>query len=357
MSREISLFKYIALIFIFNFCYTSVFAYETCKTSTGTDIKWNTSNITYYVNSSGGPSNSLSAIQSSMQTWTDVNTSSFNFIYGGSTSSTAHGTYDGVNIVTFGSMGSTGTLAVNAYWYYVSTGQMIDSDIKFNTNYSWATSGSSSAYDVQNVGTHEFGHSLCLKDLYNSADSEKTMYGYASSGETKKRDLHSDDIAGVTFLYPNGGGGGGSISHTQIPPSNTSVVRGGTLGPFYGSITNSYSSSQTVYVTPYLYTPAGEWVNIFIRPTTISAGGTHSSGAAYITISSNATTGTYYHVVIIYDTNWNQLDVDSFSFTVTSASQSPQSSDDSLMLKQLMETPGAKVFENEGWKMIIVPEK
>ena len=354
MSREISLFKYIALIFIFNFCYTSVFAYETCKTSTGTDIKWNTSNITYYVNSSGGPSNSLSAIQSSMQTWTDVNTSSFNFIYGGSTSSTAHGTYDGVNIVTFGSMGSTGTLAVNAYWYYVSTGQMIDSDIKFNTNYSWATSGSSSAYDVQNVGTHEFGHSLCLKDLYNSADSEKTMYGYASSGETKKRDLHSDDIAGVTFLYPTSTQ---TITHTLTPPSNTSVSQGGILGPFYGTITNSYSSSQTVYIYPYLYTPSGSWVNIFGKSATISAGGTHSSGAGYMAISSNAQTGTYYHYVIIYDTSWNQLDADYHTFTVTSSSSSSQTLDDSQMLKNLLETPGAEVFENEGWMMIIIPEK
>jgi hypothetical protein len=28
------------------------------------------------------------------------------------------------------------------------------------------------------------------------------MYGYVSSGETKKRTLHQDDIDGITYLYP-----------------------------------------------------------------------------------------------------------------------------------------------------------
>ena len=50
--------------------------------------------------------------------------------------------------------------------------------------------------------THEFGHALGLLDLYGGSDSEKTMYGYAYPGETKKRTLHSDDINGVQTIYP-----------------------------------------------------------------------------------------------------------------------------------------------------------
>jgi len=202
MKRGISFLKYLVLIFIFNLLWCSnVFAYKV-STSGGNDIKWNTSNVTYYINSSGGPFDSLSAIQEAMQTWTDVATSIFTFVDGGTTTSTAYGINDGVNIVVFGPMGTTGTLAENYFWYYKFSGQMIDSDIKFNTDYPWATDGSPGAYDVQNIGTHEFGHSLSLDDLYKSADSEKTMYGYAGRGETKKRTLDQDDIDGITYLYP-----------------------------------------------------------------------------------------------------------------------------------------------------------
>jgi hypothetical protein len=198
-----SLFKYIAIIFVINlWVYSDSSAFETCQTPEGLDIKWDTFNAIYYVNTQGGPAGCLSAIQSAMQTWTDVDTSSFVFIYGGSTSSTAYGKNDGINIVTFGPMGANGILAQNAFWYSVSSGYILDSDIKFNTSYTWAVNGSANAYDVQNVGTHEHGHSLCLDDLYDTADSEKTMYGYVSRGETEKRTLDPDDIEGISYLYP-----------------------------------------------------------------------------------------------------------------------------------------------------------
>jgi len=43
---------------------------------------------------------------------------------------------------------------------------------------------------------------LSLGDLYGSGDTEKTMYGYSSPGETKKRTLHQDDIDGICYIYP-----------------------------------------------------------------------------------------------------------------------------------------------------------
>ena len=73
------------------------------------------------------------------------------------------------------------------------------------------------------MGTHELGHSLSLGDLYNSADADKTMYGYASSGETKKRTLHQDDIDGITYLYPDTAAYSLSVS---VSPSNGGTVTG-----------------------------------------------------------------------------------------------------------------------------------
>ncbi len=73
--------------------------------------------------------------------------------------------------------------------------------IEFNTSYPWSTSGGAGKFDVQAVATHELGHWVFLGDLYGSAHSEKTMSGSVALGETKKRSLHSDDVAGVNYVY------------------------------------------------------------------------------------------------------------------------------------------------------------
>jgi hypothetical protein len=225
-----SLIKNIAFLFILNLWCPNVFAYQVNKTAGGADIKWSNPNVTFYINSSGGPSNNLPAFQAAMQTWTDVPTSVFIFVYGGTTTSSSCGSNDGANIVCYGSMGQNGILAQNSFWYNSGSGQIFDSDIQFNTSYPWATDGSPGAYDVQNVGTHELGHSLSLADLYNAADSEKTMYGYAAAGETKKRTLDQDDIDGITYLYPG----------DTTPPTGTITINSG------ANYTNSTASTLTL---------------------------------------------------------------------------------------------------------------
>jgi hypothetical protein len=187
--------------------FTNVSAFEVCTSSQNAEIKWDTLDVTYFINESGGPASSIPQILASMQTWTDVYTADLDFVYGGTTAKTYadYGLNDGENIVVYESFGQSGTLAQNTYWFYPSSGEIIDSDIRYNTSYAWSIDGSPGAYDIQNVGTHEFGHSLCLKDLYDPADSEKTMYGYSSQGETTGRSLDQDDIDGISYLYPCSG--------------------------------------------------------------------------------------------------------------------------------------------------------
>lgn len=50
--------------------------------------------------------------------------------------------------------------------------------------------------------THEAEHWIMLGDLYNSLDSELTMYGYGSTGQTKKDTLGYGDDLGVERVYP-----------------------------------------------------------------------------------------------------------------------------------------------------------
>ena len=120
-----------------------VSAYVVSTTGTGMEIKWQVPSASYLLNTSGGPSGSLEAIQAAMQTWSDVPTSSFTFVYAGATDLFVPRENDGQNIVTFAHMGSNGTLAENVFWYDTVTGHILDSDIRFNTSYSWSASGSS----------------------------------------------------------------------------------------------------------------------------------------------------------------------------------------------------------------------
>ena len=139
-------------------------------------------------------------------------------------------------------------MAKDSIWYQLSTGQILETDIKFNTDYAFKTDGSADAYDVQNIATHELGHSLALADLYDSADSDKTMYGYAAKGETKKRTLTQDDMDGITYLYPSG-----ACAYTVSPTSGSFSSSGGTgtvsVASSAGCSWNAVSNSSWITIT------------------------------------------------------------------------------------------------------------
>lgn len=202
------LFWILFFLLLSSFLIREAMAYQQW-TEGGVGLHWDDSEIpvSYKINN-GASSAERSAIQTSFDTWENVSTSSMAFSDGGLTSSTSYGDYDDQNIVglslDFGE-NEAGTIAVCSAWYYSDTGHVVDTDIKFNAkNFSWATDSSADKMDVQNIGTHEIGHISSLDDLYSGADSEKTMYGYGTEGETRKRSLHQDDIDGVSYIYPEG---------------------------------------------------------------------------------------------------------------------------------------------------------
>jgi len=196
----------VSLLIIFVSCFwcSNVFAYKIKKTKNGKITKWNTNTVTYYVNTSGGPPDSLAAIQAAMQTWTDVPSSSFRFVYGGPTTNTVRNPDDGINIIYFGKIRNKARVARNYVWWNKESGKLYDSDIVFNTAHklSAADKCPEDSYDIQGVLTHELGHSLTLNELYKQTHEEKTMYWKENKGDTKKRTLDQDDVDGISYLYP-----------------------------------------------------------------------------------------------------------------------------------------------------------
>ena len=80
----------------------------------------------------------------------------------------------------------------------------------FSTAYKWGIDADgegsrytlTGAFDVQDIATHEAGHTLMLDDLYMSSASALTMYGYGSFGETYAISLGTGDISGINAIYP-----------------------------------------------------------------------------------------------------------------------------------------------------------
>lgn len=174
-----------------------------------TDIHWPNQSIpvSYSVNSSA--SSWITTINQSFMTWQDINSSYISYQYAGgitviTTPPEPPYKYDGANVISIGPYDGPGNVLACAAIWNTSSGIIVETDILFDSSESWSVAEScpANAYDVQNCMTHEVGHTLMLWDLYDLTDSEQTMYGYTTFGETKKRTLNTGDMAGASYIYP-----------------------------------------------------------------------------------------------------------------------------------------------------------
>lgn len=171
------------------------------------------SGVTYKINYGTKPKNLtseqvLGAISNSFATWSAADSKQI-FVNGGSTS-VRTAKFDGINAVLFKGI-SGSAIAITYVWYYPSTGQLVEVDTAFNKNLKWSYTaytgsndcgGAGGAYDVQNIGTHEFGHWVGLDDLYDGAYKDLTMYGYGETTELKKDSLGLGDRNGALAVEP-----------------------------------------------------------------------------------------------------------------------------------------------------------
>jgi len=239
-------------------------------------------NVSFYVNENTPDcTGEASAVNAAASTWNNAG-AKFAFSYAGSTSASAY-SQNFINEIMWRNLGSGGTIAHVMVWSTGST--IVECDMEFNEYYLWSTAASppGDRMDVQTLGLHEFGHFLCLDDLYSGADSDKVMYGYGSTGQSK-RTLTSDDIAGIKAIYGTNivvptlsNTGGSNITHT-------SVRLNGNL-----SATGGENPNVIIY-----WGPSDGGVNTFGWASWASLGYL-SSGTFYVDLSIGLTAGTTYY--------------------------------------------------------------
>lgn len=88
-------------------------------------------------------------------------------------------------------------------WTWSSSGSALESDAAYNTDFAWSSAGASGAMDLQNIATHELGHTFGMgHSSSTSVNACLTMYPSGSLGETQKRTLGDGDINGIKARYP-----------------------------------------------------------------------------------------------------------------------------------------------------------
>jgi hypothetical protein len=186
-------------------------------------LKWQRTPVRWFAADRGARGVSASDFQAAaaraFATWQAVPTASITFQFGGFTGAQPFDE-DGTSVLGFEDHPEMDrVLAATGFLIDTVTGEVLESDIFFNSSFQWsaAPSGDPAAFDLESVALHEIGHFLglshsALGETDMRPDGGRRVLGSGSvmfpiafgRGITLDRQLQPDDIAGVSDLYPDG---------------------------------------------------------------------------------------------------------------------------------------------------------
>jgi Matrixin len=183
--------------------------------------RWETMPIRYFVNDAGVPGVSpdefRAAVSQGLSAWEAVASASIRFEFAGFTGAPPLDD-DGISTMGFRARADLDrTLAATEFFVDTTTGEILESDVFFNSSFAWsaAPGGAANRYDVQSIATHEGGHFVglghsALGETELASGSRRLLAAGAvmfpiafAAGDISGRTLRADDIAGVSDIYPN----------------------------------------------------------------------------------------------------------------------------------------------------------
>ena len=206
-------------------------------------LRWRDFPIRYFVTDRGVDAVSAqqfqTAISRAFSTWGSVETAQLSSQFAGFTQQ-APGGDDDLSVLGFlDRPDQNRTLAATSFFIDTTDGRILESDIFFNSTFSWSVSdaGTVGRFDLESIAVHEIGHLLGLShsalgetELISGGRrviaAETVMFPIAfSSGNTSDRELKADDIAGLSDIYGTAGTSRdfGSISG-RVTKNGTGVV-------------------------------------------------------------------------------------------------------------------------------------
>ena len=185
-------------------------------------IRWPTG-VRYFVSNRevpGVPASELAgAIARAFATWTNTGSSAISSEFVGLVGAEPS-LDDGASVIGFVALDEDTVLGQTSFMVDELTGDIVESDIVLNSNFPWsvALGGETGRHDVESIVLHEVGHLLGLghsalgetelldTDRRRLIGKGAVMFPIAfPPGNIADRALATDDIAGVSDIYPTPG--------------------------------------------------------------------------------------------------------------------------------------------------------